>query len=89
MVVFFLLFVFAPIPEGYRYFFLAFVPLYIALLNAKIVRDQVLLNVENAKFTSFEKKYGVKKGFIYFSIFFILLPILLTVALIVSGVKLL
>lgn len=56
MILFFLVFLFAPIKEGYRYFFLAGIPLYVAVTNIIVIKNQILLNVDNAKYTMLEKK---------------------------------
>lgn len=89
MVLFFLLFLFAPIQQGYRYFFLALIPFYLALNNIIIIKNQLLLNLENKKYKSFEDKFGPKKGFLLYFILLILMPIVLGALFIINGIKLL
>lgn len=89
LIIFFLVFLIAPIREGYRYFFLALVPMYLALTNAVILRDQIFLNIANEKFLTLEKSIGTKKAFIVYILMLILIPVLLAFLLIYSGIKLL
>mgnify|MGYP000047143117 CR=1 FL=1 len=89
MVIFFLVFLFAPINEGYRYFFLAGVPLFIAISNIVVIRNQLFLNEDNPKYKLLEEKYGTKKAFLIFGLMLILMPIILGVLFIISGIKLL
>ncbi len=89
MVVFILIFLFAPINEGYRYFFLAAVPLFIAISNIVVIRNQLFLNEDNPKYKLLEEKYGTKKAFLIFGIMLILMPVILGALFIISGIKLL
>ncbi len=63
IVIFFLVFLFAPINKGYRYFFLAGVPLFIAVSNIVVIRNQLFLNEDNPKYKLLEEKYETKKLF--------------------------
>ncbi|NCC81140.1 MAG: hypothetical protein EOM04_02580 [Clostridia bacterium] len=89
IVIFFLIFLFAPINEGYRYFFLAAVPLFIAISNIVVIRNQLFLNEDSPKYQLLEENYGTKKAFLIFGIMLILIPIILGVLFIISGLKLL
>lgn len=89
MVVFFLIFLFAPIKEGYRYFFLAGIPLYVAITNIIVIRNQLFLNEENLKYKKLEEGYGPKKAFLIYLILLVLMPIILGALFVISGIKLL
>ena len=89
MVIIFLLILFAPVKEGYRYFMLALLPFYIAIGNIILIRNLLLYNIENPKFKKMEESYGTKKAFLLFTLILIIIPILLGGLFIVSGIRIL
>ncbi len=89
IILLFLIFLLAPIGDGSRFLLISLVPLILAIKNAVILRDQVLYNIKNKKYSYIEKKFGKKRAFIAYSVLLVIIPLLFAVFFVISGLRLL
>lgn len=89
MAITFLLILFAPIKEGYRYLILSAFPFYLAISNFILIKNLLVFQEENLKYKRMEEKYGTKKAFLLYVLLLIVIPITIGGMFIISGIRIL